>query len=256
MFVRCLILIHFLLGCVTTLYAQKSPAYALDEKKALEAYKHELPRDYGYLYGKTYELYHYGLETSPLFNATLGMDGIIYSNGESYSATLMYDIYKDELVCLTDIFPASNFICLNNEVIDSFKVVAKPESKSPLQLRRETEFTFVKVNFSEIEQDVLANGFYETIKSGDKAIFVHHEAIQGNNEGEEAVIQGIFRYDYVRKKTLLLKGKYYDLNSKRKFLNQFPENKKAISKKLRSFHARFEDLSATQLLEAVNLITE
>ena len=86
-------------------------------------------------------------------------------------------------------------------------------------------------------------------------IFVHHEAIQGNNEGEDAIIHGIFRYDYVQKKTLFLNGVFHDIGTKRKFIALFPDQKKTVNKKLGSFSTRFEFLTANQLLETVKLVT-
>jgi hypothetical protein len=251
---RCLILLLLLVGFAGFLPAQNSSRYVLDKTTAINKYNSVLKRDFGFLVGKTYDLYHYGLETSPLFNATLGMEGTVFAGGDAYPATLMYDIYKDELVMLTEIFPDCNFISLNKEVIDSFKVVAKPDAKSPLKLSGDKEYVFVNVDFPDDTGVPLNDGFYEITKLGENAVFVQHQAIQGNNEGQEAIIQGIYRYDYVQNKTLFLNGKYYQLSSKRKFLKEFPGHKKDLAKKLRSYQKSFEDITALQVLETVQMI--
>lgn len=248
---RCLILLPGFLFLLNVGFAQNSGNYALDEAAALHVYSQTLYDPNGFLYGKEYKLYHYGLETSPLFNASLGMDGTVFANGEAYPAMLAYDIYQDELILLPEIFPEYNFISLNFTVIDSFALQVKPSSKSPLKLTREKIFVFRKVEFP--EGSVLKNGYYEVASNNKAKIFIHHEAIQGNNEGEDAVIHGIFRYDYVLKKTLYLHGTYYEIKNKHKFLSLFPEQKKLVNKKLRSFSTPFDQLSAKQLLESVRV---
>lgn len=253
MFKRCLsftaLLFLFFAG-----FSQNAVDYALSADKAKELYHQQFSDPNGFLYGKEYILYHYGLETSPLFNASLGMEGKVYSNGESYPAMLAYDIYKDELILLTEAFPEYNFIALNSTAVDSFSLQVQPSSKSPLKLNREKEYHFLKIDLPDSLN--IKDGYYEVAGKDSLKIFVHHEAIQGNNEGEEAVIHGIFRYDYIQKKTLSLDGTYYELDSKRKFVNLFPEHKKIVNKKLRSFSTRFEDLSARQLLETVQLAVD
>jgi len=253
MFKRCLLLLYVLSIFYNFGYSQNTEKYALNISQATEQYNKKLYDSNGFLYGKEYTLYHYGLETSPLFNASLGIDGIVFSNGESYPATLAYDIYKDELILLTEVFPEYNFIALNSTAIDSFALTVKPSSKSPIQLKRDKEYVFHKIDLP--DNIGIKDGYYEVAGKDQLRIFIHHEAIQGNNEGEDAIIHGIFRYDYVQKKTLFWEGTYFDITSKRKFLSLFPEQKKIVNKKLRSFSTRFEELSARQLLETVELAT-
>lgn len=234
-------------------FSQNTDKYALDTNQAIEQYNKVLYDPNGFLFGKEYKLYHYGLETSPLFNASLGMEGTVYSNGESYQATLAYDIYNDELILLTEVFPEYNFIELNPTVIDSFALQVKPSTKSPIKINREKEYVFHKVDLPDSAD--IKDGYYEVAGRAQLKIFIHHEAIQGNNEGEDAIIHGIFKYDYMQKKTLFRNGTYYDITSKRKFVGLFLEQKKIVNKKLRSFSTRFEELSARQLLETVELAT-
>ena len=250
---RCLLFVTgFLLICFAG-WTQNTGKYAMNASQAGEIYKQIFHDPNGFLYGKEYKLYHYGLETSPLFNASLGMEGTVFSNGESYPAMLAYDIYKDELILLTEVFPEYNFILLNSTAVDSFALQVKPSSKSPLKLSREKQYVFHNVNLPDNAD--IKDGFYEVAGKGQLEILIHHEAIQGNNEGEDAIIHGIFKYAYVQKKTLFLNGKFFDISSKRKFVSLFPDHKKIVSKKLRSFSTRFEDLSARQLLETVELTT-
>jgi len=234
-------------------FSQNTEKYALDFNKALEQYNNVLQDSNAFLYGKEYRLYHYGLETSPLFNASLGMEGTVYSNGESYPAMLAYDIYKDILILLPEEFPEYNFIEVNPAVIDSFALQVKSSAKSPIMLKREKEYMFHKVDVPDSLD--IKDGYYEIAGRDQLKILIHHEAIQGNNEGEDAIIHGIFKYAYVQKKTLFRNGTYFDITSKRKFVSLFPEQKKIVNKKLRSFSTRFEELSARQLLETIELAT-
>ncbi len=250
---RCLF-VSLILFIFSTGKSQIAGEYAMSSTLAKEIYQQFLFDPNGFLFGKEYQLYHYGLETSPLFNASLGMEGTIYSKGESYPAMLAYDIYKDELILLTEVFPEYNFISLNSTVVDSFALQVKPYSKSPVKLNREKEYRFQKVDLSDNMK--MKDGYYEVAGNDQLKIFIHHEAIQGNNEGEDAIIHGIFKYDYIQKKTLYMLGTYFEIDSKRKFVGLFPEQKKIMNKKLRSFSTRFEELTARQLLETVELISD
>lgn len=251
--IRCLIVFLLSILFCETAIAQNSQSYALEMDEAKAVYRQSMIDPNGYLFGKEYKLYHYGLETSPLFNAALGMEGTVFSNGEAYQATLVYDIYRDELITITDLFQDHSFVVLNQSVIDSFSLVAVPNERSPLRLKKEKEFLFEKIDFDDSLEEFLKDGYYEVISDDDVIIYTHHEAIQGNNEGEAAIIHGIFRYDYEPKKILYFNNKYVEIKTKRKFLQLFPDQNKAVNKKLRSFSEPFKDLTAQQILETVKV---
>ena len=236
---------------------QVDSEYAVSEEKAMEIYRDKLHHSYDFLNGKEYQLYHVNLETSPLFDASLGLEGTVYVDGKKYDdLMLIYDIYKDELVCITDNFPGHSYISLNRSRIDSFTIKRKDTKSINDYVFKSKELHFKKVDFSENTDIKMKDGYYEVIQSGGKKIFIHHEAIQSHNEGEEAIISGIFRYDYQQKRTLYTKGKYYDIGSKRKFVKVFPEHRKVINKKLQSFSKRFDLVNKERLLETLKLTEE
>ncbi|MEN8117773.1 MAG: hypothetical protein ABFS16_12380 [Bacteroidota bacterium] len=231
--------------------------YAVSEERAKEIYNDKLHHTYDFLNGKEYKLYHVNLETSPLFDASLGMEGTVYIDGEKYTdLMLIYDIYKDELVSVTGHFTGHNFISFNQSRIDSFALVRKNTASINDYRFKSREVHFKKVDFPENINIEMQDGYYEVIEHGGKQIFIHHEAILSHNEGEEAIISGIFRYDYKQKRTLYMNGNYYDINSKRKFVKLFPEHRKAINKKLQSFSTRFDLINKERLLETLKLIEQ
>lgn len=233
--------------------AQNNRNYTVNSDRAIEIYKSKLHKKYDFLNGKEYKLYHVNLETSPLFDASFGMEGTIYANGETYSDLILaYDIYKDELVCVTDLFEGK-FISINPTFIDSFSITRKTTDRIGNYTFKDNRFHFRKIDFPENENNNLHDGFYEVSNIGDKTLLIHHEALQKNNQGEEAIIHGIVNYEYVQKKILYFDGKYYEIDSKRKFVKLFPEHKKAINKKLVSFGLRFDFLSKNQLIETIQI---
>lgn len=250
---RCLILLPVFLFLSLFCVSQNDRNYAVDDEQAKEIYSREFYNDYGFLFGREYKLYHVALETSPMFDASLALEGTIYSNGESYSAMLAYDICKDEIVFVSGLFKDFNFIRINKSVVDSFSLITNPSSKSPLKLKQEETYHFVKVDFKGKTNIPLNDGYYEVTNIGDKQLLIHHEAIQNNNEGEEAIVHGIFRYDYVQNKILFVNGKYYEINKKRKLIKLFPRYKKSINRKLQRYATRYDLLGKNQLIEIIQL---
>lgn len=250
---RCLILLHGFLFFSLFCFSQNEKNYTVDAEQATEIYNKEFYNKYRFLFGKEYKLYHVALETSPLFDASLTLEGTVFSNGESYPAMLAYDIFKDEIVFVSELFKDCNFIRINKSVVDSFSLITKPSSKSPLQLKREKTYHFVKVDFPEKTNIPLNDGYYEVTTIGDKKLLIQHKAIQNNNEGEEAIVHGIFRYDYIQNKILYVNGNYYDIDKKRKLIKLFPRYKKSINKKLSIYATRYDMLSKSQLIEVIQL---
>ncbi len=234
-------------------FAQNNREYTVNSDQAIEMYKNKLYKEYDFLNGKEYKLYHVNLETSPLFDASFGMEGTIYASGETYSdLILVYDIYKDELVCVPDLFEGK-LISINPTFVDSFSITRKTTDKIGNYTFKDQHFQFKKIDFPKNENGVLHSGYFEVTQIGDKTLLIHHEALQKNNQGEEAIIHGIVNYEYAQKKILYFDGKYYEIDSKRKFVKLFPEHKKAINKKLMSFGLRFNFLSKKQLIEIIQI---
>lgn len=233
--------------------SQNNRIYTVSKDTAIEIYKNKLHKKYDFLNGKEYKLYHVNLGTSPLFDSSFGMEGTIFTKGEIYSDLILaYDIYKDELVCVTDLFEGK-FISINRALIDSFTITRKTVSRIGNYTFKDKHFQLIKIERQGNDDMGLEDGFYEVAHVGDKTLFIHHEALLKNNQGEEAIINGILKYEYTQKKILYLNGNYFEIDSKRKFVKLFPEHKKAINKKLVSFGLRFEFLSKKQLIETLQI---
>lgn len=253
MHIRCLVLISGLLFYHSYSFSQNSGKYSVDFSRAKEIYSKKLYNDYKFLSGKEYKIYHSTLETSPMFDASYGMEGMVYSNGETYSGMLAYDICKDELIFVSELFKDCSFISLNPAVVDSFKLVVRSTAKSPLKMYRQKEYLFIRVDFPDNLNIPLKDGYCEISEIGDKKLFIRHETIQNNNEGEEAIVHGIFRYDYMQDKILYMNGNYYDINSKKKLLKLFPDKRKVLNKKINSFSINYNSISKKQLTEVIQI---
>ncbi len=253
MHIRCLILISVFLFYHSYSFPQYNGKYSVDVDRAKEIYNKKLYNDYKFLSGKEYKIYHSTLETSPMFDASYGMEGSVFSNGDEYSGMLAYDIFKDELIFVSELFKDCSFISLNPAVVDSFRLVPKSTAKSPLKMYRQKEYMFVRVNFPDNIDIPLKDGYYEISEIGGKKLIIRHESVQNNNEGEEAIIHGIFRYDYMQKKILYMDGNYYDINSKKKLLRLFPDKRKVLNKKINSYSINYNLISKKQLAEIIQL---
>lgn len=254
MFIRFSLIYYLLLLIPFFCFSQNDRVYTVSNNEAVEMYKNKLHNKYEFLNGTQYKLYHVNLETSPLFDSSFGMEGTIYSNGETFpDLMLTYDIHKDELIYVTEIFENCNFISINRSLIDSFTVTRKTSNRIGNYRFKSDVLRFQNVDFPENSDFDLKDGFYEVERIGDKKLFIHHEAILEHNQGEEAIINGIFRYEYFQNRILFLNGNYYDINSKRKLVKLFPEHRKVINKKLGSFGLRFDHLTKQQLIETLQL---
>ena len=100
----------------------------------------------------------------------------------------------------------------------------------------------------------MPDGYYEVAYCGEMQLLIRHQAMQVNNQSADAIQNGIIKYIHRLNKTLYLNGNYYDINKKRKFIKLFPDNRKAINTKLKSFGLRFDLLSREQLVEILQLI--
>lgn len=230
--------------------------YTVGEEKAKVLYRKEFLDKYAFLNGREYKLYHVARKTSPLFNSSFGLDGTVFVNGESYpDVILAYDIFKDALIFITPtrIFNNCNFIELNQLLVDSFFVhVETPSINSTVSHKKNYHFT--KISFPEKNNLSMTDGYYEVAYCGEIQLFIHHQAIQVNNQNSDAIQNGIIKYVHRLNKTLYLNGNYYEINKKRKFIKLFPDKRKAIKSKLKSFALRFELLNNEQLIEILQFI--
>ncbi len=230
--------------------------YTVGVEKAKILYRKELLNKYAFLNGREYKLYHVARKTSPLFNSSFGLEGTIFVDGESYpDVTLAYDIFKDALIFITPtrIFNNCNFIELNQTLVDSFFVdVETPSIISTVSYKKQYHFT--KINFPEKNNISMTDGYYEVAYCGKMQLLIQHQAIQVNNQSADAIQNGIIKYIHRLNKTLYLNGTYYEINKKRKFIKLFPDKRKAINTKLKSFALRFELLNREQVVEILQLI--
>jgi hypothetical protein len=230
--------------------------YSVGTEQAKALYKNELLSNYVFLNGREYKLYHVRRETSPLFGSSLGLEGTIFVDGESYpDVVLIYDIFIDKLVYITPsrIFKDCNFIEINQTIVDSFFVeVKKASGFSNVSFNK--QYHFVKINFPGNSNITMKDGYYEVADCGEMKLFVQHKAIQVSNQGADAMQNGLYKYVHILNKTLYLNGNYYEINKKRKFIKLFPDKRKAINKKLKSFALRFDMLNKEQLVETLQFI--
>ncbi len=230
--------------------------YSVEAEQAKVLYKNELLSNYVFLNGREYKLYHVARETSPLFNSSLGLEGTIFVDGESYQDVfLIYDVFKDALVYITPsrIFKDCNFIEINETIVDSFFVeVNKSSGLNNISFNKQYHFT--KINFPEKNNIAMADGYYEVAYCGEMQLFIQHQAVQVNNQNADAIQNGIIKYIHRLNKTLYLNGSYYKINKKRKFIKLFPDKRKAINTKLKSFALPFDLLNQGQLVEILHFI--
>ena len=230
--------------------------YSVGAEQAKALYKNELLSNYVFLNGREYKMYDIGRETSPLFGSSIGLEGTIFVDGESYrDVVLVYDIYKDKLAYITpsQIFRDCNFIELNRANIDSFYVeIIKLPVPSTVSINKQYHFT--KINFPKNSNIAMQDGYYDVADCGEMKLFVQHKAIQVSNQGADAMQNGLYKYVHILNKTLFLNGNYYEINKKRKFIKLFPDHRKAINKKMKSFALRFDLLSKEQLIEILQYI--
>ena len=234
---------------------QDNRMYSVDMKSARNLYDDKFYEKHIFLNGKEYKPYHFRLNTSPLFDASFGMEGTIFVNGESYSDIMLaYDIHKDQLIYVTSLFRNHNYICMNRALVDSFIIVKKETTMLNDYKLPQKHYHFKRIDFPTNCNMEMQDGYFETATSGNMLLLIHHEAILANNEGAEAVINGIFKYNYSQKKILKINESYYDITSKRKFVGLFKDKRKTINKKLNSFGVRYALLNKEQLVETLQLI--
>ena len=230
--------------------------YTVEAEQAKALYKNELLNNYVFLNGREYKLYDVRRETSPLFVASLGLEGTIFVDGEAYpDVILVYDIYKDRLVYITPsrIFNNCNFIEINQTIVDSFFVEVKKSSRLSNNYFNK-QYRFTKINFPENSNITMKDGYYEVVYCGEMKLFVQHKAFLVSDQSANAMQNGLYKYVHVLNKTLFLNGNYYKINKKRKFVKLFPDKRKAINKKLSSFAIRFDSLNKEQLVETLEFI--
>nr|WP_321453901.1 hypothetical protein [uncultured Carboxylicivirga sp.] len=180
-----------------------------------------------YLNGREYKTYYNPQKTSPLLDNKLGK-GIIYKNNVTYSnITMAYDRNLDELLVMPSNFISDNvYIKMNKAAVDSFM----------LQLDNK-EYHMI---YKKFEKDVLPEGFYEIPYKNKYSLIIKYNTSNLYKDGILTYYPKIERY--------LLKDKEcYAINRKKNFFVIFPEHKKELRKKIKSFKTPFKRLSNHQI---------
>jgi len=221
-----ILLIFFLFS--VTLKAQEH-----DSNTAHKLYSTALQNKHAFINGREYKPYHLPLHETPYLQSVSGV-GTIYMNGTAFSnKTLLYDIFKDELIVNhSHINSLQTYIQLKKSLIDSFTIAFDKKK-------------YTLIHFKNNELGNLNAGFYEQLYHSDQVkLIFQHKAKEGKSEA-------LTTYSYHINKHLVYTNKSVDINSKRKFLSLFPEHKKALKKKISQLNYSYKKLSRYQLIELI-----
>jgi len=241
-------MVHFyhivvLLLSVTTICAQQLPLYEFSSDNhstssrmptdsVLKMYESVTFNAKEFLNGREYKPYHHPQKSTPYLNSDYGT-GDLYIDGRVYcNEMLYYDIKLDELILRTYQFPEV-YIKLNKSLIDSFTIAFD-----------QLEYHLVKMKFTDNCPFKLEDGFYENVYNGRFKYIVRHTVSTSKEDGYPV-------YNHIRRHYLSKDSCYYDVSSKKKFVNLFLEHRKAIRRKCKSMHTGYKKMSIHQM---VNLI--
>nr|WP_319400829.1 hypothetical protein [uncultured Carboxylicivirga sp.] len=180
-----------------------------------------------YLNGREYKTYYNPQKTSPLLDGKLGK-GIIYKDNVSYSnITMAYDRNQDELLVIPNKYISDNvYIKVNKAAVDSFLI--ELDSKQYLLI------------YKKFEQNALPEGFYEIPYTNKYSLIIKYNTSNLYKDGILTYYPKIERY--------LLKDKQvYSINRKKTFIVIFPDHKKELRKKIKSFKTPFKRMSNHQI---------
>ncbi len=206
--------------------------YAISDDVAKDMFNSEFYNSFGYLIGKQYQPYNSFGHSSPFLDDKQGI-GTVYSNGKSYpNLTLRYDIYLDMLISMPKLVSyGSLYITINKNIIDSFRINIDPYT-----------YNIKNLHFSEETKARLEDGFYETHKCGKSTFLIKHKVIVTK-------LQGYPEYKYSPIKYLLKNEDYHRINSRGDLLRLYPENKKTIKQKIKSYITPYRTLRNHQIIE-------
>lgn len=206
--------------------------YSVPEDSARKMFNSEFYDDFGYLVGPQYQPYNVFGHSSPFLDGDRGT-GTIYSKGKSYpDLALRYDIYLDLLINMPKLVSYGNlYVTINKTAIDSFSITVN-------------SYTYTLKNLYFPDSAGMKNGFYETHICGNSLYMIKHKAIL-------AKLQGYPEYKYSPVKYLFKNEIYHRINSRGDLIRQYPENKKAVKRKIKSYITPYRKLRDHQIIEII-----
>ncbi len=208
--------------------------YAISDNIAKELFNSVFYDDFGYLVGRQYQPYNSFGHSSPFLDNKQGI-GTVFSNGKAYSnLKLRYDIYLDLLINTPKLVSyGSLFITINKSAIDSFTININSYT-----------YNIKNLHFPEGTKAGMKDGFYETYRCGNSLFLIKHKAIV-------AKLQGYPEYKYSPIKYLYKNDDYYRINSRGDLLRLYPENKKTVKQKIKSYITPYRTLKDHQIAEII-----
>ena len=210
--------------------------YRPSKETAEMLYKQKFNKEFGYINGREYKPYFNQLQISPYFESGKGL-GSIYTDGRDYkNLFLIYDLNLDELILLpTNPEFSKYYIKINKSTIDSFDIEFLKE-----------KFRLVNFQFPNDSTIELKSGFYEIPYKGKYQYFIKHAVLITKTGAYDD-------YVYQKKKYLFMNQHFYSIDSKRKFLDLFHQNRKLLKKRIRKMNSWYKDLNNTQMISLIEL---
>jgi len=232
---RILHIVFILFTCTFIGLSQNTqPNYSLNCDSALSLYQKEIHHKFNYVTGKEYKTYHSYKQDNPYLNSHHGK-GTIYSKGYAYeNKIILYDLHKDVLAVNTLLNKSSNInIEIQKLKIDSFSIEFD-----------DSKYLFHHLKNNKQEHNQISNGFYEIPHKGKFQLLLKHNSYKGKSEGITTYTYNIIKY-------LKIDNAYSKINSRKKFINLFPDYKKQVKMKLRSFNSTYNEFTTAQLVELI-----
>ncbi len=206
--------------------------YTISEGEAKAMYSSKFFDSFGYLDGKQYKSYFTFGHTPPLLEGDRGV-GTIFSNGKSYTdLILLYDINLDVLINIPKRVSYGNlYININKASIDSFRIEINSNT-----------YNLKHLHFPKNINTPMQDGFYEVYYFGKTQFLIRHRAVASE-------LHGYTEYKYAPLNYIFKKENYYRINSKGNFLKLFPDNRKIINKKIKSYQTSYRSLRKSQIID-------
>jgi len=223
-----------LISSLTGLSQNIQDDYSINIDSALILYKKKMHHDTDYVIGREYKIYHSYKQDNPYLNGHYG-NGTIYSKGYIYdNKIILYDMHKDVLAVNTSVKSSYNInVELQKVRIDSFSIEFK-----------DRKYLFIHMKNKDESHVQITSGFYEIPYKEKFQLLYKHISDKGDSEG-------ITTYTYRISKILKIDNSYYNIDSRKKFINLFPTYKKQVKKKLRSIKTKYNKFANTQLIDLI-----
>ena len=219
--------------CITALSQNTICNYNLESDTIRSLYSKKMHAKTDFILGREYKLYHFNRNNSPFLNSREG-EGTIYTQGRTFpDLILSYDIYKDELIINTFFSSITGVnVKLQKARIDSFS----------MKFINDKIYHFKHLRNDRKGPNQIASGFYEIPYSGRWQLLYKHYAKKEEDSSNITYIHNTNKY-------LKINKLYYNIDTKKQFLELFKPHKKLLKKKFRLFNTTYKKLSKLQLID-------